>query len=119
MTVNTLRPIAPKPATIAASPVPTSLTKPLQITEQARTEAQKVDPVGDAQANKEVRVLRQNQALDKSQLNYAYDKKSGTLSVAVTDQQTGQVVRQIEYPSFKAMAYESHGYKGRLIDNQA
>jgi uncharacterized FlaG/YvyC family protein len=117
--VNTIRPVTPKPATIAAAPVQPSLTKPLQITEQARVEAKKVDPVGDAQANKEVRALRMNQALDQSQLNYAYDKKSGTLSVAVTDKQTGQFVRQINYPGFQAMAYESHGYKGRWVDHDA
>lgn len=117
--MNNIRPVTTQPATIAAAPVQPSLTKPLQITAQAKTEAKKVDPVGDAQADKEVRVLRQNQALDKSQLNYAYDKKSGTLSVAVTNKQTGQFVRQIDYPGFQAMAYESHGYKGRMIDNQA
>jgi uncharacterized FlaG/YvyC family protein len=117
--VNNIRPVTTQLATIAAAPVQPSLTKPLQITAQAKTEAKKVDPVGDAQADKEVRVLRQNQALDKSQLNYAYDKKSGTLSVAVTNKQTGQFVRQIDYPGFQAMAYESHGYKGRMIDNQA
>jgi uncharacterized FlaG/YvyC family protein len=117
--VNTIRPVTPKPATIAAAPVQPSLTKPIQITEQARVEAKKVDPVGDAQANKEVRALRMNQALDQSQLNYAYDKKSGTLSVAVTDKQTGQFVRQINYPGFQAMAYESHGYKGRWVDHDA
>ncbi len=117
--MNTIRPVTPKPAPIAAAPVQPSLTKPLQITEQARVEAKKVDPVGDAQANKEVRALRMNQALDQSQLNYAYDKKSGTLSVAVTDKQTGQFVRQINYPGFQAMAYESHGYKGRWVDHDA
>ena len=117
--MNSIRPVTPKPATIAAAPVAATLTKPLQITEQARVEAKKVDPAGDAQAIKEVRVLRLNQALEKSQLNYAYDKKSGTLSVAVTDKQTGQFIRQIDYPGFQAMAYESHGYKGRLIDDQA
>ncbi len=117
--MNTIRPVTPKPATIAAAPVQPSLTKPLQITEQARVEAKKVDPVGDAQANKEVRALRMNQALDQSQLDYAYDKKSGTLSVAVTDKQTGQFVRQINYPGFQAMAYESHGYKGRWVDHDA
>ena len=117
--MNTIRPVTPKPATIAAAPVAATLTKPLQMTEQARVEAKKVDPAGDAQAIKEVRVLRLNQALEKSQLNYAYDKKSGTLSVAVTDKQTGQFIRQIDYPGFQAMAYESHGYKGRLIDDQA
>ena len=117
--MNTIRPVTPKPATIAAAPVQPSLTKPLQITEQARVEAKKVDPVGDAQANKDVRALRMNQALDQSQLNYAYDKKSGTLSVAVTDKQTGQFVRQINYPGFQAMAYESHGYKGRWVDHDA
>ncbi len=117
--MNTIRPVTPKPATIAAAPVQPSLTKPLQITEQARVEAKKVDPVGDAQANKEVRALRMNQALDQSQLNYAYDRKSGTLSVSVSDKQTGQFVRQINYPGFQAMAYESHGYKGRWVDHDA
>ena len=117
--MNTIRPVTSQPATIAAAPVAATLTKPLQITEQARVEAKKVDLAGEAQAIKEVRVLRQNQALEKSQLNYAFDKKSGTLSVAVTNQQTGEFVRQIEYPGFQAMAYESHGYKGRLIDDQA
>ncbi len=117
--MNTIRPVTPKTATIAAAPVAATLTKPLQMTEQARVEAKKVDPAGEAQAIKEVRVLRQNQALEKSQLNYAFDKKSGTLSVAVTHQQTGEIVRQIEYPGFQAMVYQSHGYKGRLIDDQA
>jgi len=117
--VNSLRPVTPKPATIAAAPVTPSLTKPLQITAQARAAAKKVDPVGVALENQEVRALRMNQALDKSQLNYDFDKKSGTLSVAVTDKQTGQFIRKIDYPGFQAMAYESHGYKGRWVDHQA
>ena len=58
-----------------------------------------------------------NQSLDKSQLNYSFDKQSSSLSVKVVNKQSGQFIRQIDYKGFQAMAFISHGYKGRMVDS--
>ena len=88
---------------------------------QAPAEApvKKVDPVQQMQADKEVRVQRLNQSLDRSQLNYSFDKQSSTLSVKVVNKQSGEFIRQIEFQGFQAMEFSTHGYKGRYVDNAA
>ena len=88
---------------------------------QAPAEApvKKVDPVQQMQADQEVRVQRLNQSLDRSQLNYSFDKQSSTLSVKVVNKQSGEFIRQIDFQGFQAMEFSSHGYKGRYVDNAA
>ena len=56
------------------------------------------------------------QAQDKSQLNYAYQKATSTLSVQVVNKQTGAFIREIEFKGFHALTFSSHGYKGNYVD---
>lgn len=90
----------PKPVTIAAS-------------------AQKTAPLEQLRSAQASRAERQVQAQDKSQLNYAYQKATSTLSVKVVNKQTGAFIREIEFKGFHAMTYNSHGYKGNYIDQTA
>jgi uncharacterized FlaG/YvyC family protein len=115
--VNTIAlPVHPLP-TLAAAPVKPSVSKAPQA--PAEVQAKKGDVTAEVQADKEVRLQRLNQSLDKSQLNYAFDKQSSTLSVSVVNKQSGEFIRQIDFKGFHAMAYSSHGYKGRVVDNAA
>lgn len=90
----------PKPVTVAAA-------------------AQKTPPLEQLQSARSVRAERQVQAQDKSQLNYAYQKATSTLSVQVVNKQTGAFIREIEFKGFHALAFSSHGYKGNYIDQAA
>jgi uncharacterized FlaG/YvyC family protein len=102
--------VKPTPARVSAGKAP-----------QATPEApvKKVDPIQQMQADKEVRVQRLNQSLDKSQLNYSFDKQSSTLSIKVVNKQSGEFIRQIDFQGFQAMEFSTHGYKGRYVDNAA
>jgi uncharacterized FlaG/YvyC family protein len=103
----------------AAKPAPVKVSVGKAPQAAPETPVKKVDPVQQMQADKEVRVQRLNQSLDKSQLNYSFDKQSSTLSVKVVNKQSGEFIRQIDFQGFNAMAFSSHGYKGRYIDNAA
>ena len=113
--MNTVTPSAHTSATVAAAPVKPGVSK----AQQAEVQAKKADPVAEMQADKEVRVQRQAQAQDKSQLNYSFDKSSSTLSVKVVNQQSGEFIRQLDFHGFKAMTFSAHGFKGRYVDNAA
>ena len=89
------------------------------LTLPADVQAKKVDVTAEIQADKEVRVQRLNQSLDKSQLNYSFDKQSSTLSVKVVNKQSGDFIRQLDFKGFHAMEFSTHGYKGRVVDNAA
>ncbi len=108
-----------------AKPVPAAKQAPVRVSAglapQAPAEAKtkKVDPVQQMQADKEVRVQRFQQSLDRSQLNYSFDKQSSTLSVKVVNKQSGEFIRQIDFQGFHAMEFSTHGYKGRYVDNAA
>jgi FlaG protein len=108
--VNAAPAIKPAPAKVSVGKAPPA---------QAEAPVQKADPIQQIQADKEVRVQRLNQALDKSQLNYSFDKTSNKLSVKVVNKQSGEFIRQIDFQGFNAMAFLSHGYKGRYVDNAA
>ncbi len=103
--------------TVAAAPVKPSMSKVPQA--PAEVQAKKVDVAADLQANKEALAQRLNQSLDKSQLDYSFDKASSTLSVKVVSQPSGEFIRQIDFKGFQAMAFSSHGYKGRVVDHAA
>lgn len=107
-------PSAHTPATVAAAPVKASASKAQQT--PVEVQAKKVDPVAEIQADKELRVQRQAQAQDKSQLNYSFDKQSSTLSVKVVNQQSGKFIRQLDFKGFHAMEFSTHGYKGKVVD---
>ena len=107
--VNAAPAIKPAPAKVSVGQAPAAQAEPVQ----------KADPVQQIQADKQVRVQRLNQALDKSQLDYSFDKTSSKLSVKVVNKQSGEFIRQIDFQGFNAMAFLSHGYKGRYVDNAA
>ena len=107
------------------NPVPVAKQAPARVSvgnaQQGAAEAptKKFDLVQQMQADKEVRVQRLNQSLDRSQLNYSFDKQSSTLSVRVVNKQSGAFVREIDFHGFQAMEFSTHGYKGRYVDNAA
>ena len=115
--MNTITAPVHTPVTLAAAPVKPSVSKAQQA--PAEVQAKKVDVAAEIQADKEVLAQRLNQSLDRSQLNYSFDKQSSTLSVKVVNKQSGDFIRQIDFKGFHAMAFTSHGYKGRVIDNAA
>ncbi len=112
-------PIAQANAVPAAKPAPAKVSAGKAPQAAPEAPAKKVDPVQQMQADKEVRVQRLNQSLDKSQLNYSFDKQSSTLSIKVVNKQSGEFIRQLDFQGFQAMEFSTHGYKGRYVDNAA
>ena len=112
-------PIAQVNAVLAAKPAPVKVSVGKAPQAAPEAPAKKVDPVQQMQADKEVRVQRLSQSLDKSQLNYSFDKQSSTLSIQVVNKQSGEFIRQLDFQGFQAMEFSSHGYKGRYVDNSA
>jgi uncharacterized FlaG/YvyC family protein len=62
---------------------------------------------------------RTQQARDVNMLDISYSKQAAMLSVKVKEEQTGDLVRELKYKDYKAMAYSSHGYKGAYVDINA
>jgi uncharacterized FlaG/YvyC family protein len=112
-------PLAQANAVPATKPAPAKVSVGKAPQGAPESTAKKVDPVQQMQADKEVRVQRLNQSLDKSQLNYSFDKQSSTLSIKVVNKQSGEFIRQIDFQGFSAMEFSTHGYKGRYVDNAA
>ena len=112
-------PTAQVNAVPAAKPAPVKVSVGKAPQAAPETPVKKVDPVQQMQADKEVRVQRLNQSLDKSQLNYSFDKQSSTLSIKVVNKQSGEFIRQIDFSGFQAMEFSTPGYKGRYVDNAA
>ena len=115
--MNTVTPTSHALPSVAAAPVKPSVSKAQQA--PAEVQAKKADVAAEIQADKEVRVQRLNQSLDRSQLNYSFDESSSTLSVKVVNKQSGEFIRQLDFKGFQAMSYSAHGYKGHLVDNAA
>lgn len=59
---------------------------------------------------------RAKEATNVNALDIAYNKKEALLSVKVEQKQTGDLVRELQFKDYKAMAYSSHGYKGINVD---
>jgi hypothetical protein len=59
---------------------------------------------------------RAKEAANVNALDISYNKKEALLSVKVEQQQTGQLIRELQFKDYKAMAYSSHGYKGAYVD---
>lgn len=62
---------------------------------------------------------RAKQAADVNSLDISYNKKLAELSVKVEEQQTGDLIRELKFKDYKAMAYGPHGYKGAYVDTAA
>ena len=59
---------------------------------------------------------RAEQAANVNALNISYNKKEALLSVKVEQQQTGDLIRELKFKEYKAIAYSPHGYKGAVVD---
>lgn len=62
---------------------------------------------------------RAEQAANVNRLDISYQKKEALLSVKVQEQQTGDLVRELQFKDYKALAYSTHGYKGAYVDTKA
>lgn len=52
----------------------------------------------------------------QSVLNISYNKQEDLLSVKVQDRQSNDLIRELKFRDYKAMAYSNHGYKGGSVD---
>ena len=62
---------------------------------------------------------RAKQAVDVNSLDISYNKKLAELSVKVEQQQTGDLIRELKFKDYKAMAYGQYGFKGAYVDTAA
>jgi len=49
-------------------------------------------------------------------LDISYNKKEALLSVKVQEQQTDELIRELKFKEYKAMAYAPYGFKGAHVD---
>ena len=59
---------------------------------------------------------RAKEASNVNLLDISYNKKQALLSVKVEQQQTGNLIRELQFKDYKAQAYSPHGYKGSYVD---
>lgn len=59
---------------------------------------------------------RAQQAANVNSLDISYNKKEAMLSVKVEQQQSGDLIRELKFKDYKAVAYSPHGYKGSSVD---
>ncbi len=59
---------------------------------------------------------RAQEAANVNALDISYNKKEALLSVKVEQQQTGDLIRELKFKDYQAMAYSPHGYKGGYVD---
>ena len=59
---------------------------------------------------------RAQQAGNVNKLDISYNKQEAVLSVKVQEQQTGDLIRELKFKDYKAIAYSPHGYKGAVVD---
>lgn len=79
-------------------------------------QAEKADRLGLAKAVDERLVVRPEKIINQNSLNISYNKQEALLSVKVQERQTGDLIRELKFKDYKAMAYSSHGYKGGSVD---
>jgi uncharacterized FlaG/YvyC family protein len=56
------------------------------------------------------------QVTNQNALNISYNKQEALLSVKVQDRQSNDLIRELKFKDYKAMAYSNHGYKGASVD---
>lgn len=78
--------------------------------------ADKPDMLAQFKAIEAQIAARAEQAANVNALNISYNKQEALLSVKVQEQQTGDLVRELKFKDYKAMAYTSRGLKGAYID---
>ena len=77
---------------------------------------EKPDLLGSLKAIEAQIAARAKEAANVNTLDISYNKKQAMLSVKVEQQQTGQLIRELQFKDYKAMAYSPHGYKGSFVD---
>jgi len=56
---------------------------------------------------------------DNTTLSYSFDRIQQSLRIVVTDKNTGEVLRHIEFKSFHPNLYRTDKLSGLLLDQQA
>ena len=106
--------VSERPAKLAGDNLP----QPAGQTKNAREikQAEQPDMLAQIKAIEAQLAARAQQAADVNALNISYNKQEALLSVKVKEQQTGELIRELKFKDYKAMAYTSHGYKGTYLD---
>ncbi len=106
--------VSARPAKLAGDNLP----QPAGQNKNARElkQADKPDMLAQLKAIEAQIAARAEQAANVNALDISYNKKEAALSVKVQEQQTGELIRELKFKDYKAMAYTSHGYKGTLLD---
>ena len=106
--------VSARPAKLAGDNLP----QPAGQNKNARElkQADKPDMLAQIKAIEAQIAARAEQAANVNALDISYNKKEAALSVKVQEQQTGELIRELKFKDYKAMAYTSHGYKGTLLD---
>lgn len=106
--------VAARPAKLAGDnlPQPAGQTKDARAVQQAA----KPDMLAQIKAIEAQIAARAEQAANVNALDISYNKQEAQLSVKVQEQQTGELIRELKFKDYKAMAYTSHGYKGENVD---
>ncbi len=109
--------VSARPAKVAGD----SLPQPAGQSQNAREikQAEKPDMLAQLKAIEAQIAARAEQAANVNALDISYNKKEATLSVKVQEQQTGELVRELKFKDYKAMAYSPHGLKGAYVDMTA
>lgn len=79
-------------------------------------QSEKPDLLASLKAIEAQIAARAQQAANINSLDISYNKKEALLSVKVQQQQTGDLIRELQFKDYKAMAYSPHGYKGAHVD---
>ncbi len=106
--------VSARPAKLAGDNLP----QPAGQNKNARElkQADKPDMLAQLKAIEAQIAARAEQAANLNALDISYNKKEAELSVKVQEQQTGELIRELKFKDYKAMAYTSHGYKGTVLD---
>ena len=109
--------VSARPAKVAGD----SLPQPAGQSQNAREikQAEKPDMLAQLKAIEAQIAARAEQAANVNLLDISYNKKEAALSVKVQEQQSGDLVRELKFKDYKAMAYSPHGLKGAYVDMTA
>jgi hypothetical protein len=109
--------VSARPAKVAGD----SLPQPAGQSKNAREikQAEKPDMLAQLKAIEAQIAARAEQAANVNLLDISYNKKEAALSVKVQEQQSGDLVRELKFKDYKAMAYSPHGLKGAYVDMTA
>ena len=109
--------VSARPAKLAGDNLP----QPAGQNKNARElkQADKPDMLAQIKAIEAQIAARAEQAANVNLLDISYNKKEAALSVKVQEQQSGDLVRELKFKDYKAMAYTPHGLKGAYVDMTA